>query len=89
MIHTLTTTYIPENAGIFSQFIQDISKIIRGMILQDVDIGVYLRNNHDLFVWSYLSRMKVLKRKKQPGDFHKLKSLYFNALDAECKDCKT
>ena len=89
MIHTLSTTYIPEHAGIFSQFIADISIIFPGAFSSDIDLKLYLRNNHDLFVWTYMSRMNVFKRKSRDGDFHKLKTLYFNALDEECKDCKT
>lgn len=89
MIHTLSTTYQPENAGIFKMFIKDINKIIPGIINIKEFNDIYLRNNHDLFFWTYISRMNLPSSTNLDKNFNKLKFVYFNALGEECKDCKT
>ena len=105
-IHSTAAAYKPEKAAAFKRFIQSLPELLpceeccknlaANLVKHPVDN--YLRNNHDLFMWSYIlhdavnqehNHRKPREPAKYSPPYDQVKMFYFKALSEECKECQT
>ena len=105
-IHSAAAAYKPEYQTDFVSFMNTMSSILPcdkckvhlKTNLRTYPIENYLKNNHDLFFWTYLLHDTVNEYhnkthphatpKKSP-QYETIKKYYFKALGEECKACQT
>ena len=97
LIHSMATTYEPQNKKAFKDLIENLTKTLpckkcRENLkrhLQELPVEPYLKNNQDLLLWTYLLHDIVNKElgKKSPP-FDTVQRYYFNIFEGECHGCK-
>ncbi len=105
-IHTFAAAYKPENELEFRAYIYSLTKLLpcescREHLkrhLEKYPMDTYMRNNHDLFFWTYTLHHAVNEsyNRDHPTSPHKrsppydvVKNMYWKALGETCSDCKT
>ena len=90
----LATTLKPQNSSAFVKFLWSSSSLLPrsfSQIFQDAlqkhPPTAYSRNNNDAFFHVYLLYDITSPRPEMVPPFDDLKSYYFHALGAECKEC--
>ena len=90
----LATTLKPQNSAAFDKFLWTSSSLIPHSFslkfqnaLQKYKSAAYLRNNNDAFFYVYLLYDVTSSGLDMVPSFDDLKSYYFYALGAECKEC--
>lgn len=61
------------------------SRVRFSQVLEKCPLSPYLRNNHDLFFWTYVASNEFLKG--TPIPYVDVKRYYFSGLGEECKTC--
>ena len=103
-LHCAAATYKPEKKEAFKMLIQastvlipcdECCKHLKGN-LERYPVDDYIKNNHDLFFWTYILHDAVNQahnehKKDSPPKisptFEFIKSIYFTALGEECAGC--
>ena len=104
-LHSFAAAYKPENAEALDQLIAVLPLLLPcdecGEHLESnlarYPVKRYMRNNHDLFFWTYLLHDAVNQQiTRTPGrspkyspPFDTVKAIYFRALSSECQTCST
>ena len=105
-IHSDAAAYKPEKAVAFKTLMYCLPELLPceeccanlKKNLAKYPIDGYLRNNHDLFLWTYIlhdavnqehNHMKPREPPKYSPPFEQVKQFYFKALAEECKACQT
>lgn len=106
-LHTFAAAYTPKKAGAFKQFVSSLPDLMPCESccnhlrdnLKKYPPDAYMRDNHSLFMWSYLlhDTVNIQRAKHHPeGEpigksppYDQVKAFYFNALADECAACKT
>jgi hypothetical protein len=90
----LATTLKPQNSSAFDKFLWTSSSLLPRDFsltfqnaLRKYPSKAYLRNNNDAFFYVYLLYDVTSPRSDMVPPFDDLKSYYFHALGAECKEC--
>lgn len=103
-LHAKAAAYKPEKAAAFKAYVHALAELLPceecgkhfAENLKKYPVENYLRNNHDLFYWSYIIHDSVNQQhniykpkepKKYSPPFDKVKQFYFKALGADCKVC--
>lgn len=98
-IHVLAVTLRPEYSHDYKKFLQILCHLLPDNIsknnlrdtLERYPIEPYLRNNHDIFFYSYMIHdiinKKIDSRRKSPP-YTDVKTFYFSSLGEECNDCR-
>lgn len=105
-IHIFAASYKPSAASSFKSYINSLPDLLPcpscgehlRKNLEDNPPDKYMRNNHDLFLWTYVLHDKVNSQcnesmkpgdnKKISPDFDDAKRYYFSGLGEECKVCQ-
>lgn len=105
-IHSVAAAYKPERAEAFKRFVHSLPELLpceeccKNLTenLKKYPVDGYLRNNHDLFLWSYIlhdavnqehNHKKPREAPKFSPPFESVKLFYFKALSEDCKACQT
>jgi hypothetical protein len=107
-IHCICASYKPENAVYIINFFNAFKELIPCDVcvvhfkenLKRFPLERYLKNNHDLFFWSYLihdsvnqyhnTHRKPNEAQKTSPSYDEIKEFYFKSLvSSECETCKT
>jgi len=103
---TIAASYKPSTASSFKNYINSLPDLLpcpscgdhlrKNLELHPPD--KYMRNNHDLFFWTYVihdivnsqcnASMSPGDQKKQSPAFDDVKRYYFSGLGEECKVCQ-
>lgn len=104
-IHSIAAVYRPEKEEAFMNFITSLTDLLpcdqcrenlKGNLVKYPPTN-YLRNNHDLFFWTYLlhdavnqehNKHKPQEPKKYSPPFEDVKKFYYKALAEDCKACE-
>ena len=104
-LHSSAAAYKPSREGAFRNLVHSYTELLPcDDCMQKFKINIaklpmdsYMRNNHDLFFWTYAIHDMVnldhnhdnphAPPKKSPP-FPEVKQFYFSALAEECKTCK-
>ena len=97
-IHSTAATYTPDNRGAYEKFINEViphilpCSVCRKHFsekIKEFPPDSYLGNNHDLFFWTYMihDMVNVATKKAPSPPFEEIKTEYYSALKADCKDC--
>jgi len=104
VIHSIAASYRPEKATAFMNFIHSLTFLLPcDQCRENLKANLakyppepYLRNNNDLFFWTYLlhdavnqehNREKPTEPKKYSPPFENVKKFYYSALGEDCKAC--
>jgi len=102
-LHCVAVTYTPDKAKAFVSLLWAYVELLPcaecrvnlKKKLEKIPPDAYLRNNHDLFFYTYalhdlvnqdVSRHHGKKKKKSPP-YLEIKQRYFSALGEQCKEC--
>lgn len=93
ILHSAAVVYIPDHANDYVKLVKSCigllpsktSRVRFSQALEKCPVESYLRNNHDLFFWSYVICGMFLKSTKSP--YQDVKRYYYSGLGEECKTC--
>jgi hypothetical protein len=97
ILHSAAAVYTSESANDFVCLVKALTGLIPSRVsrvkfvkvLEECPVEPYLRNNHDLFFWSYVvcnSLMGSGRKKAEP--FEDVKRYFFVGLGEDCKACE-
>lgn len=96
VIHSFSTTYSPEAAQAYVDFIEcmcvlfpcDECRPLFCNLVKKNPPNKYLTNNNDVFFWSYIIHQAMNKeQRKDIEDYAVLRNIFFTALKNDCKAC--
>jgi len=96
MIHSFAATMKYHDALKFKRFLEILPNLIPKQFTQNVsnfyrklNLGVYLRTNHDIFLYTYILHKHINEITNHKNeDYNTVKIFYFNALGQECRECQ-
>jgi Erv1 / Alr family len=105
-IHIFAASYKPSAASSFKNYINSLPDLLPCATcgehlkknLEENPPDKYMRNNHDLFFWTYVlhdcvniqcnNHIEAKNLKKKSPSFEDVKRYYFSGLGEECKVCQ-
>ena len=98
VLHSAAVAYVPDHANDYRLLVKSFGGLIPSpttrvrfnQALEKCPVEPYLRNNHDLFFWSYLVGNMMLGIQPENGaspQYESVKRYYFSGLGEECKTC--
>jgi len=95
VLHTAAAVYTSDRAIDYTFLVKSFTKLIPSVAtrvrfsqaVEETPVEPYLRNNHDLFFWSYVISNKMIKTSGVMVPFVDVKRYYFAGLGEECKTC--